>query len=679
MLDRIPELQVLANHPRIARALASGKAHKLYRVLWWGRIFGWFRDHRPLVDSLLAQRRLFLEPMASAPGLFTLNGIGTRIYGNEDVDPQDGTGIGTLFFTFLFMPLFPLCQYLVISEGRSFSFFGKVPFGSATYLWRQLVVIGVSVGVVTTAYSTWEKARHNDVVVVNGLSNPVMAVIDDRPMEIPALDRRTRHLETGSHRITIANTDGSVLEEGAIDLGGGQDVVAWNVLGAAPLFEQKIAYSLKPMPSAEPPDPQVFCGESQVIRNSVDFTFREPPDSVDLPSGRSVVWRTLFDVAPGGWHTCVGFLLANDDPTKAASIACGAADVSSFEDLNYVQASMIAAGQDDDLLQWLEKKIESSNGVELHRARQEALRRQGRIDEMRMDYLARYREAPESADAAYLWARTLPRESALRELPALRRKWPDNVYLIRSHAWHLQGKLKFAEALPLWEQLGNDKATTLEKIEALIALDRADEALSLAQNQEIENLEDAVFFTRVAMAAGQQPSLATVADLAMDPAFARAMLLARSSGEVNSDQLAAITDPDLRGAVEVTMALHNDGAQALNILRKDGVDVMLQLDTDSKFLLLGEATHASDDELAAAIAVQLPTIGYYSDAVQLIQGEVESDRLEELPVDLRSLVELAMSRRPGISTAEQSRLRNAARRDNVMNTVVDHAVVRWPS
>ena len=82
----------------------------------------------PLIDKLLDNRRLFLEPIKSTPSLTTINGFGTRLYGRDQYNPADGTYIGTLCFCALYIPVFPLAQYLIRKvEGNRYQFFGKLP------------------------------------------------------------------------------------------------------------------------------------------------------------------------------------------------------------------------------------------------------------------------------------------------------------------------------------------------------------------------------------------------------------------------------------------------------------------------------------------------------------------------------------------------------------------------
>lgn len=45
--------------------------------------------------------------------MFTLNGIGTTIYGKRDVSPADGSYIAAKWFTLIYFPIIPLGSYRV--------------------------------------------------------------------------------------------------------------------------------------------------------------------------------------------------------------------------------------------------------------------------------------------------------------------------------------------------------------------------------------------------------------------------------------------------------------------------------------------------------------------------------------------------------------------------------------
>lgn len=75
-----------------------------------------------------------VEPIDSAPSLSTVNGIGTMLYGRRDFDGTTNSYVSTLYFTFFFIPIFPIAAYRVVDAGaNSYRFLGKVPLSRAAF------------------------------------------------------------------------------------------------------------------------------------------------------------------------------------------------------------------------------------------------------------------------------------------------------------------------------------------------------------------------------------------------------------------------------------------------------------------------------------------------------------------------------------------------------------------
>lgn len=63
--------------------------------------------------------------MSKMPSLYTVNGIGTGIYGD------------TLYFVFIFIPIFPLARYSLKNNGDgSYLFYGKLRLNNWQKYWN---------------------------------------------------------------------------------------------------------------------------------------------------------------------------------------------------------------------------------------------------------------------------------------------------------------------------------------------------------------------------------------------------------------------------------------------------------------------------------------------------------------------------------------------------------------
>lgn len=67
-----------------------------------------------------------LSPIDKAPSLTTINTFGFKLYGKSDRDLETDSYMTTQYFVALFIPLFPIARYRVISEdGHGYRFLGQ--------------------------------------------------------------------------------------------------------------------------------------------------------------------------------------------------------------------------------------------------------------------------------------------------------------------------------------------------------------------------------------------------------------------------------------------------------------------------------------------------------------------------------------------------------------------------
>jgi len=83
-----------------------------------------------------------LEPIASAPSLSSINGIGFTLYGSTDQNPSNGSYVATYYFVFFFIPIFPIARYRVIPTGGGYRFLGKGPL-RVFDKWHIAITLGV--------------------------------------------------------------------------------------------------------------------------------------------------------------------------------------------------------------------------------------------------------------------------------------------------------------------------------------------------------------------------------------------------------------------------------------------------------------------------------------------------------------------------------------------------------
>jgi hypothetical protein len=155
-LEACPELVQFASDPPIAAAIAAGDGRKLHAALERRRKGKRGAFESRAIDAILARRRLFAMRIAKAPTLSTLNGIGSRIYGRAD-PAGDGSYIGTLFFTWLFFPIWPIAQYVLWSEGNRYTFLGEVPLSGRMRAWRRAAAALTVAGAAAIGAAVWQE------------------------------------------------------------------------------------------------------------------------------------------------------------------------------------------------------------------------------------------------------------------------------------------------------------------------------------------------------------------------------------------------------------------------------------------------------------------------------------------------------------------------------------------
>jgi hypothetical protein len=91
-----------------------------------------------------------LTHVKAAPTLRTVNGMGGRMYGESNRDPEDGTYITTYYFVFFFIPIVPIARYRVFASGNSYHFIGKAPLRTVDK-WHIGIVVAAILGIVIQA------------------------------------------------------------------------------------------------------------------------------------------------------------------------------------------------------------------------------------------------------------------------------------------------------------------------------------------------------------------------------------------------------------------------------------------------------------------------------------------------------------------------------------------------
>lgn len=181
--------------------------------------YAWSDDVRNKIESNLSivQRnyKLYgeLSPISSAPSLSTINGIGFKLYGSTDIDPETHSHLSTYYFTFFLIPIFPICRYRVIPTENGYKFLGKAPL-RVFDKWHLAFVLLVVLALVVFNVNSGNNSETTD------RSNPDTA--SSQPNVLSAPQSNDDYIAVGqylcsrSHHNTVQNLKPDQTEEQAI-------------------------------------------------------------------------------------------------------------------------------------------------------------------------------------------------------------------------------------------------------------------------------------------------------------------------------------------------------------------------------------------------------------------------------------------------------------------------------
>ena len=696
LLARVPELETLAlRHEAIRRAIERGALPLLYRRLWWLRLARRAGEDRDLVGTLLAHRRLFVAPIRRAPTLATLNGIGARVYGADDRDERDDTYITTHYATVLWVPVFPVASYLVVEGvrdgGPAWQFMGKVPLAMGHWFWQRLFALSVVVGVAVAAYSAHHAAGHNELRVANGLPFDVtVRVGSGEPLAVPGNGGiAAMELATGPYAIDV-ESDGRSIEKGRVDITAGTSVIAWNVLGAAPLFSEKVVYQRDDLPRGRDAKAQIFCGERSVRVDDVDDVFVEPPASLKVSGGSAV--RVHVGLAPGGLMGCVSYLLGENRSVEAARLTADVAAGAAYELGSYAAALGLGAAyaSKTDVVALAERgRAAHDDSIEHHRAYQHALLEVGERSRLVAEYEQRAAAAPDSADAAYLLARVEPESRVGPFIDGLVARHAEHAYLRRVHLHHhfLAGDhaLVVESSSRLAELEDSDRAQSAANVaRSFVVLGRGTEALAFVERIAAgvtarQRVELAELYARVA---GRVPGsdaavLLRTLEKESDEAVRAALQVARQ----RLGLLLPADRPPEQGPLGEAIALEQLAGsapeKALARAERSSALTLARLDRATAALLYCEALRLGSPTAARLGAALEMVAGEGRSALEALVIDGDEAGLAEIDPELRAAGHFVRSREASVGTAEQDALVARAREEDILGGPVTRAIEGW--
>lgn len=360
-------------------------------------------------EHVLKELRYWVQP-AKAPTMYTLNGVGSMLYGNYQ-QGEDGLHIATLWFTILFVPFLPISAYLVAkAEEGGYYFFGKAPLPPAARFMRGLVGAGILGAVLIGVFGAFMATTRTDVIAYNGFDSEVDVTVGQDTATIYAHSAHTFRSVPAEAVMVSATAEGRAIEELEADLNGtSRDTVLYNV-GSRGVHEKLwVRYG-----TGEPPDGDLISGGPIIVLDEIDYPFTEAPEEKQVEIG-SYIDNTILESLDDEIGAISLLMLLVEEDRVNDGLAMMSSELIVNSDAHMYASWVTGMALDGDAAigkQWLRPILDARpESVELHRAWQE-LHTAAEQGALQAEYRQRLEAAPESPDAMYLLARLLDAREA---------------------------------------------------------------------------------------------------------------------------------------------------------------------------------------------------------------------------------------------------------------------------
>ena len=303
-----------------------------------------------------------------------------------------------------------------------------------------LVVMAVFIvgGVAMAVYNS----KHVEVYFDSTMPRPTF-VIDGKEFKSDTTLPWRKTLTPGKHTIAVLDMRGTKVEETTIDAPApdfGDSVFnehkyVYNARAERIYRRESIEYTINGSDAHY--SFELIANQNFFGADNIDYVFRTPPKTIDLPQGSSHETKSSLQIEDGFTLHDFGVYSLNRDKVDDAEAAfkhalqIDACDTDSRSLLSTIRAEK---GKPEDGVAVAKEGLTACSGSELesHRVYQDALRRAGRTDEAVAIYRAALAQHPDSATYHYLLGRLVP--SSQEEIALEREALRIDPKLARAHA-----------------------------------------------------------------------------------------------------------------------------------------------------------------------------------------------------------------------------------------------------
>jgi hypothetical protein len=700
LLQRIPELKLLADAPLICRAIATGDSFKVYRALLLTRLFRRLPEHRDLLNTLISERRLFAKGYKNRPCLAGLKTLGFGFLGETEKD-DDGSHIALHAVIVPFaIALIPLGSYLVKSTGpRQWHIYARVPPGIAGWLYSRGLALTLVTLLVLGAVHSYHQASTKDILLLNGFDRELMVTLDDRHTSIGPYERLTINVRQGRVSGLAEVKNAGTIDRFEQQIGRDDKIRIWNIAGAAPLVHSAIPDEKNTVTELVAPNlatrkaqQTMYCGTSFLEFSPVKNTFGEASAGSSLSVGKITLEHlpdasVSMDNSGYGLATCLEYVTEHGlEKTMANTLEAVAVmrEWNIIDTQAAVKTAQLVSGK--HAIRVAKRALQSHpESIPHERLYQQVREEAGQHQMILAEYAAHAGKEPESARAQYLYAVLLTGHVGLDAMQQANLKFPQDSTVLSSLAWRKAIHADYAGAskdLMQLRKLSPKAADALFDVEVnvLLALGRQLEALNLinasARDKTSEHRASrAADFALVAKQVNTNPEH-WLAQLPVAGKHAGSVDFYRVRAGLTIQDTANLASQDIR----LALALRNNPVQAVRQARLMKRYQLSHLARDQMSLLYAEAVRVADPALIAMTRTALLLSPAENDLLQqFIRGEAVEITDADIAIEIQSAAYFIRSRNQQISAQERASLRHKAEKIDFMRGIISTALRQWPA
>lgn len=686
LLQRIPELHLLAELPQIRRAIETGDPFKVYRALILARLFRRLPEHRELLNTLISERRLFAKGYKNRPYLAGMNALGFSFLGAAETDTDD-SHIALHAFTILStIPLIPLGCYVVKKTGeRQWHIYARAPLGILGWLYTRGLALALVTLILFGAVHSYHQASTQDMTLLNGFELPVLVTLNQTSITVPPQGRATINLKHGIVSGSASFERFGMIEQFRQTINSNDHTMIWNIAGAAPLLHTS-QNAQAASEGSSTLTKTVYCGSSFLEFADLKEAFGEATESINSQnSGQLTMLPSTNSPELPGISICSNYALEHARENTMASALEALALTHEWDEaytLNAVKAAQqVSTAEALRVLQRARKAHHDTLAFELRY--QELRDEAGQHQALQTEYAEYARLHPDSASAQFLYASLFSGSAGISAMQESARRFPQDAAILRSLVWR---KAIHADYSGAQQDLNSLRQLSPKDADLLL---NTELSILLSQGRKLDalNLLNALMRDKKAgQRAARAADFALVARQAnADPEHWFKQLPASDNHAENIDfyRIRAglpATKPVQSPYVKLALALRNNPTLAIKLAKEFNRYQLSSLAPDQILLLHGEAVRRKDQTL---ISLTQDSLNLSRFEAQILHAYMRGEEIDlnqsDFDIGVQAGAFLIRSRNMQLSDQERASLRARAAKTDFMRGAVSTALHQWPA